>query len=245
MKKLILLFAGVLFTSFIFGQSLSLSDDQGNPFTPGQTFYVIGEPSIGPQIPVHIYVTNNAGAALDVKIARTEDNVLPGVTDEFCWGGACFPPGTDTSFLAATIDPGQTNTEFEAKYTHNDQFGESTYTYTWYDENNPSDQVSLVVIYKLSNVGISESLINNISISEAYPNPANAYTFFDYDIPVNTSNASIIVTNLLGAVVREIPVTGSNGKIRINTSDLENGLYFGSLKVENRIASTQRLVVNH
>lgn len=243
MKKLILLFAGLLFAGFIFGQSLSLSDENGTPLTSGQTFVVVAEPSVGAQIPLHIHVTNNAGTAIDVKVARSEDNVIPGVTDEFCWGGACFPPGTDTSFLTASIAPGATNTEFEAKYTHNDQFGESTYTYYWFDDNNPTDKVSLVVVFKLSNVGIAEN-IKNSSISQAYPNPANAYAFFDYDIPVNNST-SLIITNLLGAVVKEIPINGLKGQIKINTSDLDNGLYFGSLKVGNQITSTQRLVVNH
>ncbi len=244
MKKLILLFAGMLFAGFIFGQSLSLSDDQGNPFTPGQTVYVIGEPAIGPQIPIHVWVTNNGTAAMEVNVARTEDNVLPGVTDEFCWGGACFPPGTDTSFLTANIDPGATNTEFEAKYTHNDIFGESQYTYTWYDVNNPSDQVSVVVIFKLSNVGVSE-LLDNVQLSQAYPNPANAYAFFNFSIPGNITNANLVISNLLGAVVMEVPVSGSNGKVRINTSDLNNGIYFGSLKIGNQITSTHRLVVSH
>ncbi|MFC2107129.1 T9SS type A sorting domain-containing protein [Bacteroidota bacterium] len=245
MKKLILLFAGILLSGFMIGQSLSLTDDQGNPFSDGQTVYFIGEPSGGTVIYSYVHVTNNAGTALSVKVSRTEDFPLAGTTEQFCWGGACYPVGTAVSPLASIIDPGQTNIEFEGMFTHNDIFGEGQYTYTWFDENNPSDKVDLVVIYKLSNVGIAESLINQVEFSEAYPNPANSYVFFDFDIPATIENSSITITNLLGAVVKEIPVSGNSGKVKINTSDLDNGLYFGSLKVGNQIATTHRLVVNH
>jgi hypothetical protein len=180
-----------------------------------------------------------------VKVSRTEDDVLPGVSDDFCWAGACFPPGTQTSPLAAIIDPGTTNTEFEGHYHHNDIYGESIYTYTWFDENNTSDMVSLVIIYKLTAVGITENILKMISISSAYPNPANTYANFDYSMPSTIENATLIVTNLLGAAVKELSVSGSNGKIKLNTSTLEKGLYFGTLKVGNQIVKTQRFVVNH
>lgn len=85
----------------------------------------------------------------------------------------------------------------------------------------------------------------NYSLSNAYPNPANAETKLDYNFKVITSNAKIIIRSLLGYVVSEHNIEDNAGTISIPTSDLPGGIYFYSLSVGGDIIITRKLVVRH
>jgi hypothetical protein len=110
--------------------------------------------------------------------------------------------------------------------------------------NNPNDSVCFYAHFFASSVGVEELGAGNLTVSNAYPNPASSQTSFDYVLPQSASSASIKIHNLLGAVVREAVLTDRSGKATINISDLNDGVYFYSVIVNNETIETKRLIVS-
>jgi hypothetical protein len=100
------------------------------------------------------------------------------------------------------------------------------------------------VNFNASPVGIEDLGQNEVFVSNPYPNPATSQVSFDYNLPVGTSSATVSVHNLLGAKVKELELTGINGKTTVNVNDLNDGIYFYSVSVDNRIVETKRLVIS-
>lgn len=99
--------------------------------------------------------------------------------------------------------------------------------------------------WRVNKVEIGSDMTKGIEFSNPYPNPANEKTGINFQLPSPNSEARVMLRNLLGSVVKEITVRGIENKFFINTSDLNNGLYFYSVMFENRILFTKKLIVKH
>ena len=99
--------------------------------------------------------------------------------------------------------------------------------------------------WRVNKVEIGSDLAKGIEFSNPFPNPANNQTGINFQLPTPNSEARIMLRNLLGSIVKEIRVTGTENKYSINTSDLNSGLYFYSVMFENKILFTKKLIVKH
>jgi hypothetical protein len=238
MMKLLLSLALLALTTITFGQSISLSKD-GNPIEPNSTLYVIGDPTDA-VIQVHVDVTNTTGSDLLIKAKKVihEGDTLANTSNYFCWG-ACFPPFVYESG-DVLVGAGQTNNEFTGDYEPHTVPGKSMISYVWWVSDNPSDSVAISVEYNASPASIAEQ---QSVISRAYPNPATDHVTFDYSISGNASDSYIVISNILGARVMEIPITDNDGSVKMNVSELTEGVYFYSLVSEGVKVETQKIII--
>lgn len=243
MKKILLLLIAAIVVSLAANtQSLSLSDENGQIPDNGNIYVLSDDPAVS-DIVAHVYVTNNSASSVNVKVYRNQISMVSGSWSQFCWF-VCFSGDTDTSATVIAIGAGQTNEEdFSGHYWPDGNPGESVVSYTFYNEDNMDDNVTVIVNYKLSLTGLGEYLAENTTFSAAYPNPADDIVSFDYDLPVEVNNAEVIITNLLGAVVYETSIAGLNGTTRIDVSNLNEGIYFATLRLDGHIANTQKVLV--
>jgi hypothetical protein len=244
MKKLLLSFIFLFIGTLAFSQSLSLSIG-GNALDPGATHQVICDPA-DEMVTEYIACTNNGSATISVKTKKIihEGDTLTGTINSFCWG-ACFPPFVYESPSSIPIEPGATSNDFYAEYSPEDVPGISKITYVFFDENNRDDSVSVIVEWNASPAGIEQELLNQVNFSDAFPNPASNVIRINYNLPVEMAGASIVITNLLGAKVEEVPLNGLQGQLELPVNDMPNGIYFYSLNYRNNLAITKKLVVRH
>ncbi|MEZ5198264.1 MAG: T9SS type A sorting domain-containing protein [Bacteroidales bacterium] len=134
--------------------------------------------------------------------------------------------------------------EFVGDHNPNGETGVTKVEYTFYDMNNTDDKVSFIVNYDATETNDIKDMLMDYSISNAYPNPANTYVSINYDFKGNR-NAKIAIYNLLGTAVKEIELTESFGTLKVNTSDLIEGIYFYSLLINNESISTHKLIIKH
>ncbi|MDZ7775226.1 MAG: T9SS type A sorting domain-containing protein [Bacteroidales bacterium] len=57
-------------------------------------------------------------------------------------------------------------------------------------------------------------------------------------------DATLTVHNMLGKVVMRKPVS-PDGIMHLNTSKLQDGIYFYTIQNQNRVAATRKFVVSH
>ncbi len=189
-----------------------------------------------------ISVNNNSAVPLTFIALKGAQITQPNTENWFAFDGITYPVGVDTSALV-TIDANTTDDSFMGYYNPNNVEGTSQIAYVFMDPMNPLSYAVMMFVYDAEATGISNYILENTSFSAAYPNPAESFVSFDYEIPAEVNRAEILITNLLGAVVYEGSISGMNGTERINVSNFTEGIYFATLKLDNQIATTQKILV--
>jgi type IX secretion system substrate protein len=188
---------------------------------------------------------NNTSSRVSIKVIRKNIYILEGDTNYFCWG-ACWPASMDTSAVSMEIDAGGSSGvfDFSAHYKYNgSHFGISQVEYTFYNVDNPDENVKVITKYEIEPDGINETILENVSISNLYPNPALDFVTLDYDLPAEVDAANIKIVNVLGSVVKEQRLETGTNKVRLDLSNLNNGIYFYSIFLNEEIFSTKKLIV--
>ncbi len=191
-----------------------------------------------------IYFENISGQDISYRVQLTNKDLAQGATVQMCFSGSCLETDLsdvqtlqagevmrhfDLSYIYPTMDVSRLRVNFVA--ADNDEVLQSfdvTYSETL-------EQVSVPKVEK--NVGLSLS---------ASPIPASSYTNIRYSIPAQYKNANIVVRNPLGTIVAKYGVpTGKNGKVNVNVSNLNSGMYFYSIVADGKTLSTKKLIVKH
>lgn len=243
MKKILLLI--VLLSSFCFAsfaQNLTLSNAQGS--VPNGTIITIyGDTS--ETLIVHMKVTNSSASNMDVKLRKKHISVVAGSEVTFCWGGSCWGASTYVSPDPTTINAGATDsTNFAGDYKAKGHIGVSTVMFTFFDMNNANDSVCFIAVFDCSLSSVQDIKVS-ADISGAYPNPADKYTYINYSLTALDNTAKVVIHDMMGSEVANIPVTEKEGKLRIDTYSFPAGVYFYSFILNNRIYNTRKLVVSH
>lgn len=202
-------------------------------------------PDSGQMILHELEVKNIAVDTIDVLCVRTIIDTVPNTTNSFCWG-LCYPPTTDTSAIWVSLASGGIETGFEATHTPNGNEGLSRVKYSFYDKDNPDDHADVFVEFNATAaLAVPDKKENNFSLSSVYPNPANTAANFDYTFSPNHKKAELSIFNLLGAKVKTYVLNENEGTLTVNTSDLNEGIYFYSLLINNETYLTHKLIIKH
>lgn len=196
--------------------------------------------------PIHgmIKVHNYVPAPLNLVAMKQTVNLTSGATNWFFFDGQEYAFGTDTSNVVS-IPASTTDESFEMFYDADGNEGISTLIYVFMDPN-PTAQGNYAMYwinFDAAITGISDEVMANTTFSNAYPNPAESFVSFNYDIPAEVNTAEILITNLLGAVVYEGVLSGQNGTARVDVSNFTEGIYFATLRLDGQIATTQKVLV--
>lgn len=196
-------------------------------------------------------IKNNAASTTTYNVTRTivsmsPNLILDGSTNTpntyFCFGNNCFgsnvatAPPSDVTILLAS---GQTSSVFpmaDNSKDNNQPFtiyvdegtsaGMYKVRYKVFNVNNAStDTVAFTVSYNITSGLKSVAKAADFSY-EIFPNPSNG----DVTLNINSSSelaSKLVVINNLGQVVKKMDVTLTTGtnNIKLNTSDLSEGIY--------------------
>ncbi len=248
MKKLLLSLIVMVFAAQLSAQSLAFKYE-GETVEPG-TFNIVSD--------VDEYY---AVLGFDLEVINTTENdinVILNIVDseiginDFCWS-ACYSPGTYEDALL--IEAGQ-SAEFSghAGFHNGDDFELSypsgttiSIEYTFFDEANPDEKYTFMVNYTYQEEENGESIVdfNSVDVfSNAYPNPVNNTVSFDYNMPFNVNSASVAIYNMMGQEVVRQNLNLGGSRADINVSELNEGVYFYSLIVNNQTVKTNKFVVS-
>ena len=62
--------------------------------------------------------------------------------------------------------------------------------------------------------------------------------------PSSVNNVRIEIRDILGSVVREVKLIGGKGVYRLETASMNDGIYFYSVLVNEKLYTTKKFIVN-
>lgn len=242
MKNILPLFLLSLLSTGLFAQSIVVYDLNGNALSNNAVITIheeIGQTDIFADLDVE----NTASTSLGILCKKTEISLINGSSNTFCWG-LCFPPHVFISPTPLSLAAGQIDTlNFLGEYYSQGFTGTSRIAYTFYDEANTDDSIRILVDYAYNVTGLADLFARGeYRFSDAYPNPAAAYTRFDYNLPLGMVS-ELRILNLLGSEIRKLPLEGGSGSVQVNLADLTEGVYFYALLVGGEAIATRKLIV--
>ena len=112
-----------------------------------------------------------------------------------------------------------------------------------YDVNNVSDSVSFVITYDVAAIGIKKNEEISCKLNFCSPNPAINFTTIPYELKQANTNAKIVLHNIIGNKVKEIEINDLKGNVQLDLSQLEEGIYFYSLQINQKLISSKKLII--
>ncbi|PCI99877.1 MAG: hypothetical protein COB15_03570 [Flavobacteriales bacterium] len=89
---------------------------------------------------------------------------------------------------------------------------------------------------------VDELDANSVQLT-AYPNPATDNLTISYVIDGNANNARMDVYDVLGQKVTSHALNSNKGQVNLKVDNLNAGVYFCSIKVDNKAIRTERVIV--
>ncbi len=246
MKKLLLTLTMILSVMALSAQIFTVTEkESGNVVENGASYYIYnvnGDEAW--ELAEEFTVTANE----DVRLIgeKVEMQVVENSSNFICFGQCLLPwiYVSDPFPMAA----GET-ADFSAHYSYTNFMEEvagheQIMKYYIYPANDPDNKFVINITFKFSLNGVED--VNYVSaFSNAYPTPASNVVNFDYSFNAGVSSAMVAVYNIMGQEVLRSDISGTNGKLSINVSDLADGVYFYSLVVNGKTEKSSKLVVRH
>ena len=235
MKKIILFILVITQISFITAQSLVIT---------GDTMFA-GDPNI--QIDHHLVVKNTSANPITVKCQKTNLTLPTGAESYYCFAGNCYGATTTTSTSSAILAAGQQISfnnfpaDVDAHTGYYDAFGASGIAevqYCFYDVNDTSDETCVTITYETTTTTAIDDFQPLTKLGDFYPNPASEMVYFTF----NGNAATLKLIDILGNNVKEI-LLSQEGIQKLDLSDMNKGIYFGNLIVNDEVVSIKKLIV--
>jgi hypothetical protein len=159
---------------------------------------------------------------------------------QVCFGSCCDESVYE---IGATIDA-DLSVPFEIKLFPNGYYGLNKFRFEFWSEEDQSDKITLYVDIDMTQVEINE--LNNSSVSfSAFPNPVSANSMINvsYTLTERSADYYLIIRNLFGAQVLNIPISCGENFISVDISTLVSGIYFYSIENKNLISVSKKLIV--
>ncbi|MBL7834261.1 MAG: T9SS type A sorting domain-containing protein [Cyclobacteriaceae bacterium] len=199
--------------------------------------------SVGEVIQAPVRIKNNFDKPITLVIKRIETQIGSSQKNFFCPDNNCLDQRTDT--YTVRLEPGETLQRFAIGLEAGLTEGFSSVKYQVFNKANPSDvtllDINFVVEGKQEKGHIYSSPL--ITIHDLYPNPVVTSARIDYDIHQEHVKAKIIIHNILGSPLSAYDLLASQNSLKIEADQLNTGIYFYTLYVNNESVLTRKLMV--
>jgi len=232
MKRWIV-FAGLIFlSSASLSQSFELLDRQENFQT-----------TVSETLRIPIRIKNTSDKPQFYIIRKVQSDLGSTQKGYFCLDKTCLEPGMDE--FSKRIEPGETLGALYYTLETGLVTGQNSMKFEVFARGNQKESVEhLINIYvdeRHAKAVLFQS--KDITIHEAYPNPAVDLAIIDYKIHNESLKAKILLHNILGKSMGDYDLPISETKVKIMAEELAAGVYFYTLYLDNSGVLTRKLIV--
>ena len=183
-------------------------------------------------------VKNITTDTLNVLCEKVIIDTTLGTDNNFCWGANCYGVDTYVSLDYNELLPGEgDNIDFGGYYDAYCDPAPAVIEYCFYPESDVADRTCITITYNGSATPIND-YASVTNVGGFYPNPATQMTYFTF----NGNKATLKLIDILGNNVKEV-LLSQEGIQKLDLSDMNKGIYFGNLIVNNKVVSIKKLIV--
>lgn len=199
---------------------------------------------IGDVIKAPLSFKNTSSKSITLIIKKTNSLIGTSQQNYFCQDGHCLDQKVED--YSIRLEPGETLSSLQIALESGLAPGLSSVKYLIYNRHQPLDAVEVDLNFIVEERPNRQNIYSspNLTIQEVYPNPASHFAEVGYKILDKSVKAKIILNNVLGTTVGEYELPSLEDKIKINTDNLKEGIYFYTLYEDQKAVITKKLVIN-
>jgi hypothetical protein len=225
----------IFFLAFMNGFSQSLSLFYKGALLEKTSVITRGGTPDSIDLTTFLTIRNDAQGVMQVQAKKTEMAMIPGAAASICWADYCYPPDVNVSDHPLTLTPGESKTSCFAHLITTGIPGTSTIRWTYFDQANPADSVSVIINYITYPAGIEEQGAGNKYLV-AFPNPAAKEVTVRFR-SCQTDVSSLFIQNSSGVVVLTKEIRDHQDEIRLDLAGFPTGLYLISIRSCDKVMS--------
>ena len=227
MKRIFSITISMLFFCSTYSQSLVVS---------GSGFVTTTDACL--QTHSSLSIKNISSDTVNVLCQKVIIDTTVGTENYFCWGSICYGVTTYISTSANNLSPGERDDiDFGGYYDAYCDPASAVIEYCFYPDSDPTDRACITITYNGSATLINDYTLAS-NVGDFYPNPANDIVYFTF----NGDLATLKLIDILGNNVKEI-LLNQEGIQKLDLSDMNKGIYFGNLIVDDEVVSIKKLIV--
>ncbi len=212
---------------------------------PGETIDLVDnfQTTFNQTIRIPIRVKNTSDKPQFYVIRKSKGELTDTQKGYFCLGNQCLDASIEE--FSKRIEPGETL--FELYYTLESgiQSTQTSLKFEFFQKGNAhavqEKNVLVVVEERPTRTYVFQS--KEIIMHDIYPNPVQYQAFIDYKLHSETIKAKIVIHNILGKIMGEYELASSENRLKIEADDLQSGVYFYTLYLDNNGMFTRKLIV--
>ncbi len=243
MKKIIifivLLYMGIILNA----QSFNVYTDENctSIINNGDTITINADSSGQISYEFFGYIKNNTPTDLSIHIEMAKILVSEGNLLQLCFNGVCH----NSLVCDGTVGVASPEELHITLYYTASDTASNIIQVTVMPTSSKGDTSIFYVKFKPA-AATSNNILSSpkIFVSKPYPNPADEYVHFKYNI-VPQNETYIIIYNILGNEILRKKLSQNEGIVTINTTNFRNGYYIYTLKYGSKKITTNRFLVKH
>jgi hypothetical protein len=198
---------------------------------------------IGETVKAPLRLKNTSDRPVVLIVRKVDQEIGSTQKNFFCLDGNCLEDKIEDYIVK--LEPGQTLNSLHIGLDGGLVPGVSIVRYIVFNKFNPAQsydvEFNFLIEEKPTKLNIYQS--KNITVKDVYPNPATEHAFVDYQIVNEKAKAVLRIHNLLGNLIGEYELSPYENLLRIRTEELNPGIYFYTLYINNESVLTRKLLV--
>src|SRR5690554_5780855 len=164
---------------------------------------------------------------------------------KICLGNTCYDPKKDLAKVKLKLNPGEVYTDLYLEFDLGITGAKGTFDLHFANTENLRDVFVIESVYHVESPDSDDKEVNlrDIYLGSVYPNPSSRVAQLDYNIKNPRITARIVVNSFIGNPVYDLLLDPKQNTLAINVTDLNPGIYFYTLIVDNKNIVTKKLVV--
>lgn len=199
--------------------------------------------SIGEVVRAPLKLKNTSDRPIVLIVRKIEQEIGSTQKNFFCLDGNCLEDKIEDYIVK--LEPGQTLNSLQIGLDGGLVPGSSLVRYIVFNKFNQAQSYELEFNFLIEEKPTKQNIYQskNITVKDVYPNPAVEHTFVEYQIVNEKAKAVLRVHNLLGNLMGEYELSPYENHLRIRTEELNPGIYFYTLYINNESVLTRKLLV--
>lgn len=195
--------------------------------------------TIGETVQTPLRIRNNDSKTLTLVLRKIQSELGSTQKSTFCVNGQCKDE------IQLKVEPGQIIQDVVVFFEAGLAEGISSSRYVLMNKNTPTEMIEFELNFSVDDVEARRSIYESklITLHDVYPNPAIEIAQIDYKIRESQPAYTIIVRNLLGNIVSKYSLDSLETKLKMRTDDLNPGIYFFTLYIDNEGVMTRKMMV--
>jgi hypothetical protein len=190
-----------------------------------------------------LIIQNQSNQPVEYSLKFLRGNIGSSQNIKLCIADKCFDPKRDMAKIHLILAPGEIFTDLYLEFDLGITETKGNFDLHFTNTENIRDVFVIEAIYDVFNPSIEETNHKDISIGSVYPNPSNRIAQIDYEFKNPNTTAKITINSFIGNPVAEYLLEPAQKSLVINVADLNPGVYFYTLFVDNKNIVTKKLVV--